>query len=32
MVARTRNGSDNWPLIWADDDNLYAYHGFQQMK
>lgn len=24
---RKANGSDNWPLTWADDDNLYTAYG-----
>ncbi len=26
-IVRRANGSDNWPLTWADDDNLYAAYG-----
>src|SRR3989441_5575260 len=26
-IIRRANGSDNWPLTWADDDNLYTAYG-----
>ncbi|MDY0354824.1 MAG: serine hydrolase [Sedimentisphaerales bacterium] len=26
-VIRKANGSDNWPITWADDDNLYTAYG-----
>jgi len=26
-ILRKGEGSDNWPLTWADDDNLYAAYG-----
>ena len=26
-MGRGRDGSDNWPLTWADDDNLYTAYG-----
>jgi len=26
-IVRAARGSDNWPLTWADDDNLYAAYG-----
>jgi CubicO group peptidase (beta-lactamase class C family) len=25
--GKTRDGSDNWPLTWADDDHLYTAYG-----
>jgi len=27
MIVRRAKGSDNWPLTWADDDNLYTAYG-----
>jgi hypothetical protein len=27
MIVRKANDSDNWPLTWADDDNLYTAFG-----
>lgn len=27
VIIRRARGSDNWPLTWADDDNLYAAYG-----
>ena len=26
-IVRKANGSDNWPITWADDDNLYTAYG-----
>ena len=26
-IVRAAKGSDNWPLTWADDDNLYGAYG-----
>jgi len=26
-ICRAAGGSDNWPITWADDDNLYAAYG-----
>jgi CubicO group peptidase (beta-lactamase class C family) len=26
-IIRRASGSDNWPITWADDDNLYAAYG-----
>jgi CubicO group peptidase (beta-lactamase class C family) len=26
-IIRKASGSDNWPITWADDDNLYAAYG-----
>ncbi|MDH4239048.1 MAG: serine hydrolase [Phycisphaerae bacterium] len=26
-IARKASGSDNWPITWADDDNLYTAYG-----
>jgi len=26
-IVRQANGSDNWPITWADDDNLYTAYG-----
>lgn len=26
-IVRAANGSDNWPITWADDDNLYTAYG-----
>src|SRR5207247_9312136 len=26
-IVRRASGSDNWPLTWADDDNLYTAYG-----
>lgn len=26
-VSRKADGSDNWPITWADDDNLYTAYG-----
>ena len=26
-IVRQASGSDNWPLTWADDDNLYTAYG-----
>jgi CubicO group peptidase (beta-lactamase class C family) len=26
-IVRRASGSDNWPITWADDDNLYAAYG-----
>ena len=26
-IVRKASGSDNWPLTWADDDNLYTAYG-----
>jgi CubicO group peptidase (beta-lactamase class C family) len=26
-IVRRAEGSDNWPLTWADDDNLYSAYG-----
>jgi len=26
-IIRKANGSDNWPITWADDDNLYTAYG-----
>jgi CubicO group peptidase (beta-lactamase class C family) len=27
LGGRTRDGSDNWPITWADDGNLYTAYG-----
>lgn len=27
LGGKTRDGSDNWPLTWADDDQLYTAYG-----